>query len=175
MVSAAGRAPHGAVADLDVAAARDMMESKFWTAWHCAKHVAPRLADGGAICFVGGVLNRRPGANCAPLAATNGALEGLTRSLALDLGPRLRVNCLSPGFCDTERFDHMDPDRKAAMLANTAASLPLRRVGAPDDMGRGIAYLLSAPFVTGVVLDVDGGHGVRQYADASTDPMRRPG
>ena len=90
-----------------------------------ARRTSP-LADGGSITFVAGVLNRRPGKNCAPLAATNGALEGLTRSLALDLGPRLRVNCMSPGFCDTERFDHMDAERKAAMLANTAASLPLR-------------------------------------------------
>ena len=87
VVSAAGRAPHGPVAELDVADARGMMESKFWTAWHCAKHVGPRLAEGGSITFVAGVLNRRPGKNCAPLAATNGALEGLTRSLALDLGP----------------------------------------------------------------------------------------
>jgi NAD(P)-dependent dehydrogenase (short-subunit alcohol dehydrogenase family) len=173
VVSAAGRAPHGPVAELDVADARDMMDSKFWTAWHCAKHVGPRLADDGSITFVAGVLNRRPGKNCAPLAATNGALEGLTRSLALDLGPRLRVNCMSPGFCDTERFDHMPAERKAAMLANTAASLPLQRVGEPADMGAAIHYLASAPFVTGVVLDVDGGHGVRQYADAATDPMRR--
>ena len=173
VVSAAGRAPHGPVAELDVADARDMMDSKFWTAWNCAKHVGPRLADFGSITFVAGVLNRRPGKNCAPLAATNGALEGLTRSLALDLGPRIRVNCMSPGFCDTERFDHMDPERKAAMLANTAASLPLKRVGEPADMGAAIHYLASAPFVTGVVLDVDGGHGVRQYADAATDPMRR--
>jgi NAD(P)-dependent dehydrogenase (short-subunit alcohol dehydrogenase family) len=173
VVSAAGRAPHGPVAELDVADARGMMESKFWTAWHCAKYVAPRLAEGGSITFVAGVLNRRPGKNCAPLAATNGDLEGLTRSLALDLGPRLRVNCMSPGFCDTERFDHMDAERKAAMLANTAASLPLKRVGEPADMGAAIHYLASAPFVTGVVLDVDGGHGVRQYADAATDPMRR--
>ena len=173
VVSAAGRAPHGPVAELDVADARGMMDSKFWTAWHCAKHVAPVLADGGSVTFVAGVLNRRPGKNCAPLAATNGALEGLTRSLALDLGPRLRVNCMSPGFCDTERFDHMPAERKAAMLANTAASLPLKRVGEPADMGAAIHYLASAPFVTGVVLDVDGGHGVRQYADAATDPMRR--
>ena len=77
---------------------------------------------------------------------------------------------MSPGFCDTERFDHMDAERKAAMLANTAASLPLQRVGAPADMGAAIHYLAAAPFVTGCVLDVDGGHGVRQYADAATDP-----
>ena len=46
VVSAAGRAPHGPVAELDVADARDMMNSKFWPAWHCAKYVAPVLADG---------------------------------------------------------------------------------------------------------------------------------
>lgn len=175
VVSAAGRAPHGAVADLDVAATRELFESKYWTAYHAAKHVAPRLRDGGAVCFVAGVLNRRPGVNSAPLACVNGALEGLTRSLALDLGPRLRVNCLSPGFCDTERFDHLDADRKARMLANTADSLPLKRTGAPSDMGDAIHYLLTAAFVTGVVLDVDGGHTIRQYANPATDPMRASG
>lgn len=118
------------------------------------------------------MLNRRPGVNSAPLACVNGALEGLTRSLALDLGPRLRVNCLSPGFCDTERFDHLDADRKARMLENTADSLPLKRTGAPSDMGDAIHYLLTAAFVTGVVLDVDGGHTIRQYANPATDPMR---
>ena len=158
---------------LETERTRELFEGKFWTAYHCAKHVAPRLRDGGAVAFVAGVLNRRPGINCAPLAATNGALEGLTRALALEFGPRLRVNCLSPGFCDTERFDHMDAKKRKAMLANTADSLPLRRVGQPEDMGEAIYYLLTANFVTGVVLDVDGGHGIRQYANAASDPMRR--
>ena len=174
VVSAAGRAPHGAVADLDVARTREIFDSKFWSAYHAAKHVAPKLRDGGAVCFVAGVLNRRPGVNSAPLACVNGALEGLTRSLALDLGPRLRVNCLSPGFADTERFDHMDAEKKARMLANTADSLHLKRHGTPADMGAAIHYLLTAAFVTGVVLDVDGGHTIRQYANPQTDPMRSP-
>ena len=103
----------------------------------------------------------------------NGALEGLTRTLALEWGPRLRVNCLSPGFCDTERFDHLDPERKANMLANTASSLPLQKVGQPSDMGEAIYYLLTAPFCTGVILDCDGGHGIRQYANPTNDPMRK--
>ena len=58
------------------------------------------------------------------------------------------------------------------MLANTAASLPLRRVGQPADMGEALYYLVSAPFVTGVVLDCDGGHHIRQYASVVGDPMR---
>ena len=172
VVTAAGRAPHGRVCDLETAAVAGLFDSKFWSAYHACKHLAPRLADGGAVELCAGVLNRRPGLNYAPLACVNGALEGLTRSLALELGPRLRVNCLSPGFCDTERFAHMPPERKREMLANTAASLPMQRVGTPADMGGAIAFLLASAFITGVVLDCDGGHSVRQYATAADDPMR---
>ncbi|VEU40755.1 unnamed protein product [Pseudo-nitzschia multistriata] len=173
VISAAGSAPHGAMEELETSKTRDLFESKFWSAYHCAKYIGPKLSEGSGVVFVAGVLNRRPGKNCVPLASTNGALEGLTRSLALEWGPRLRVNCLSPGFCDTERFDRMDPERKEAMLANTADSLPLKRTGVPEDMGEGIYYLLTAGFCTGVVLDVDGGHGIRQYANAQSDPMRQ--
>lgn len=173
IISAAGKASHGPMTDLPTSDTRSMMETKFWTAYNAAKYINSQLREGGSITFVSGVLGRRPGMNCCPLAVTNGALEGLTRSLALELGPRLRVNCLSPGFCETERFDHMDKDRKAAMLANTADSLPLRRVGEPKDMGEAIHYLATAKFLTGVTLDVDGGHSIRQYANANSDPMRK--
>jgi NAD(P)-dependent dehydrogenase (short-subunit alcohol dehydrogenase family) len=94
VVSAAGKAPHGALATLPTDSTRELFESKFWSAYHCAKHIGPMLRAGGAIVFVAGVLNRRPGMNCSPLASTNGALEGLTRALALEWGPQLRVNCL---------------------------------------------------------------------------------
>jgi NAD(P)-dependent dehydrogenase (short-subunit alcohol dehydrogenase family) len=172
VISAAGRAPHGPVESLPTSDTRNLMETKVWTAYNCAKYIGPRLCDGGSVCFVAGILNRRPGLNCAPLAMANGALEGLTRTLALEWGPRLRVNCLSPGFCDTERFDHMDPERKEKMLANTASSLPLQKYGKPSDMGEAMHYLLTAPFCTGVILDCDGGHGIRQYANPTNDPMR---
>lgn len=171
--SAAGPAPHGPIGELPTERTLKLFSSKFWTAYFVCKHLGPICTDGGAIVLVAGVLNRRPGLNCVPLATVNGALEGLTRSLALEFGPRLRVNCLSPGFCDTERFDNMDPQRKAAMLANTAASLPLQRVGRPLDMGNAIDFLLRAEYCTGVVLDCDGGHHIRQYANPTTDPMRK--
>jgi NAD(P)-dependent dehydrogenase (short-subunit alcohol dehydrogenase family) len=196
VISAAGRAPHGPIATLETSKSRELMDTKFWGAHNCVKYLTDCLDTSSSpeeeehdsynhvmlspgIVFVSGVLNRRPGMNCWPLAATNGALEGLTRALALELGSTtankgrtIRVNCLSPGFCETERFDHMDPSKKEAMLQNTADSLPLKRVGQPSDMGEAIYYLLTAPFTTGAVLDVDGGHGIRQYANPTTDPMR---
>jgi len=182
VITAAGRAAHGSVESLATQDARDMMESKLWGAYYAAKHLGTQLDttssdSGAAIVFCAGILNRRPGLNCSPLAMANGALEGLTRTLALELGTktqgRIRVNCLSPGFCDTERFDQMDDARRKQMMDNTAASLPLQKVGKPRDMGEAIFYLLTAPFCTGVVLDVDGGHGIRQYANPQKDPMRR--
>ena len=94
VVSAAGKAPHGPLATLPTDSTRELFESKFWSAYHCAKHIGPVLRAGGAVVFVAGVLNRRPGMNCSPLASTNGALEGLTRALALEWGPQIRVNCL---------------------------------------------------------------------------------
>jgi NAD(P)-dependent dehydrogenase (short-subunit alcohol dehydrogenase family) len=172
VISAAAKAAHGPMLSLPTEDTRNMLETKLWTAYHSAKHLSPKLRDGGSVVFVAGILNRRPGINCVPLAMANGALEGLTRSLALEWGPRLRVNCLSPGFCDTERFDHMDTEKKQKMLDNTASSLPLQRVGQPSDMGRAIFYLSTAPFCTGIILDVDGGHGIRQYASPVGDPMR---
>lgn len=125
--SAAGRAPHGSIETLPTSETKSLFDTKFWGAYLSAKYISKHLSQGGCIVFVGGVLNRRPGINCSPLASVNGALEGLTRSLALELGPKIRVNCLSPGFCDTERFDHMPIERKDAMLRNTAESLPLKR------------------------------------------------
>ncbi|XRA99025.1 short chain dehydrogenase [Pycnococcus provasolii] len=170
--TAAGRAPHGPFLDLPEEDTELMLQSKFWGAYRCAKAAAPMMRS-GAIVFTSGVLGRRPGVNCVPLAVANGAIEALTRSLALELGPDLRVNCLSPGFMKTERFDHMDSQKREAMLANTAASLPLKRCGDPQDAGEALYFLASSPYTTGVVLDVDGGHMVRQYVDASTDPMRQ--
>ena len=159
VITAAGRAAHGPLETLPTNEAREMLESKLWGAHNCAKYIGPHIKPGGSIVFCAGILNRRPGLNCSPLAMANGALEGLTRSLALEWGPpprQLRVNCLSPGFCNTERFDHMTDDKKQLMFENTASSLPLRRIGQPSDMGQAIYYLLTAPFCTGVILDVDG-------------------
>jgi NAD(P)-dependent dehydrogenase (short-subunit alcohol dehydrogenase family) len=95
------------------------------------------------------------------------------RALALELGPRLRVNCFSPGFMDTERFDHMEANDRAAMLESTAQSLPLNRVGQAQDAGQALYFLMSNQFTTGIVLDCDGGHQIRQYATQTNDPFRK--
>lgn len=154
IVTALGRAVHGRFLDLDVEKVKSLFDGKLWGPWYCAKYGARVLKDGGSIVFVSGILNRRPGMNCSPLGSANGAIEALTRSLALELGPRLRVNCLCPGFVDTERFDHMPAQKKQRMLEATADSLPLKKVGDPEEIGDALYFLAANKFTTGVVLDV---------------------
>src|SRR5690348_3023502 len=77
---------------------RGTMEGKFWGAWRCARFA--QIKDGGSLTLVSGFLSIRPRPNSAIVGASNGALESLARSLALELAP-VRVNCVSPGLVDT--------------------------------------------------------------------------
>ncbi len=163
LVISASSAVHGPFVSLPIEDAQSMFESKFWGPYRLAKHAAPKLAEGGSITFFSGVLSRRPGENCSALGACNAAVEGLTMALALELGPRLRVNCCSPGMVDTEAYAKMPADRRAEMYRKTGASLPVGRVGRAEELGQAVLYLMTNSFTTGVVLDVDGGHMIRQY------------
>ena len=84
-----------------------------------------------------GVLSRRPGENCSGLGAVNGAIEALTRALALELGPDIRVNCMSPGMVRSEAYEALDEESREAMYQSTGESLPVGRVGLPSEIGAG--------------------------------------
>lgn len=164
LVISASQAAHGAFADLSVDAVEVMVASKFLGPYRLAQALLPVLRERGSITFFSGVLSRRPGRNVAGLAAVNAAVEGLTRALALELGPRLRVNCVSPGMVETEAYAAMPEDRRTAMLAETGASLPVGRTGAPEEVADGVLLLARNGYITGHVLDIDGGHIVRSGA-----------
>src|SRR5437899_8509661 len=77
---------------------RATMESKFWGAWRVAR--SAEIRPGGSLTLVSGYLSIRPRPNSAIISAANGALESLSRALALELAP-VRVNAVSPGVIDT--------------------------------------------------------------------------
>lgn len=164
LVVTASSAVHGPFATLDMAAVEGMFAAKFWGPYRVARAALPKLRDGGSITLFSGVLSHRPGLNCSGLGAVNAAVEGLTRSLALELGPRVRVNCISPGMVRTEAYAAVPDDQRETMYRDTGASLPVGRVGEPHEVAAAVLFAATNPYLTGQILDIDGGHMVRQYA-----------
>jgi NAD(P)-dependent dehydrogenase (short-subunit alcohol dehydrogenase family) len=133
---------------------RGTLEGKFWGAWRVAKSADIRA--GGSLTLVSGYLSIRPRPNSAIVGAANGALESLARSLALELAP-VRVNCVSPGIIDTPIRAAMPEAARLDMLAKTAASLPVGRVGVGEDIARQILAFMTIGFATGSIVYIDGG------------------
>jgi NAD(P)-dependent dehydrogenase (short-subunit alcohol dehydrogenase family) len=133
---------------------RATMESKFWGAWRVAR--AAEFRAGGSLTLVSGYLSVRPRPNSAIIGAANGALESLARSLALELAP-VRVNAVSPGIIDTPIRAAMPEEARRDMLAKTAASLPVGRVGVGEDIARQILAFMTIGFATGSIVYLDGG------------------
>lgn len=114
------------------------------------------LRDGGSVVLVSSTAGQRGEAFHADYAATKGALISLAKSLALECAPRLTVNCVAPGWVDTEMtasaFEGAGRDR-------VAASIPLGRIATAADIAGPILFLCSplARHVTGEILNVNGG------------------
>ncbi len=127
----------------------------------------PRFVDGASVVFVGSVSAQRGMVRHAAYGATKSALTGLTVNLATELGPRIRVNCVSPGATDTAMLaDFIARSRdglseKAVQRQQIAAASRnlLRRLAAPLEVAATIVHLaLDAAAVTGVDLPVDLGY-----------------
>ena len=133
---------------------RATMEGKFWGAWRCAR--AADIRAGGSLTLVSGFLSVRPRPASAIVGSANGALESLTRALALELAP-VRVNCVSPGIIDTPIRAAMPETARRDMLAKTAAALPVGRVGLGEDIAKQILAFTTNGFATGSIVYLDGG------------------
>ena len=91
------------------------------------------------------------------VSTSKGALEGLTRALAAEYAPKIRVNCIAPSLVDTPLAGQLLNNEKKVEV--NAQRHPLKRVGRPDDIAKAVEYLLSekSSWVTGQVLKIDGG------------------
>lgn len=119
----------------------------------------PRLPDGGRIVLVASTAGQRGEAFHADYAATKGAVISFTKSLAVELAPRITVNCVAPGWVDTEMSAipyGADGGEGRRAIERT---IPMGRVATPEEIAGPIVFLCSdlARFLTGEILNVNGG------------------
>jgi 3-oxoacyl-[acyl-carrier protein] reductase len=110
----------------------------------------------GSIINISSIIGLRGYSGLAAYSATKAGLDGMTRGLARELGPRnIRVNSIAPGYLETEMTHGLEEAQRSQIVRRT----PLGRLGTPDDVVGAVRFLLSpeAAFITGQVLVIDGG------------------
>ena len=113
------------------------------------------LGNKGSILLFSTVAAKQGFINHSIVSTSKAAVEGLTLSLATELAPEIRVNCIAPGFIETPMTEKLDDKRKDAILN----SIPMNRIGKPKDLSSAIIFLASqeSSYITGQTLHINGG------------------
>jgi len=146
-----------AVGEIEPSHWEELVGSNLRSPLFISQQAAPELAKReGAIVNVVDIHADRPLKGYPVYSIAKAGLAALTRSLALELAPRVRVNGVSPGAIAWPDDGQFDPAERGRILATT----PLGRVGSPQDIAQAVHFLATAPYVTGQIIAVDGGRSI---------------
>jgi len=123
--------------------------------FYFCRNMIPLLRDGGAIVNIASMAAHRGSYQHAHYSAAKGATLSFSRSLAMELAPRIRVNAISPGLIDTPLIQPLLKVKGPQLIDST----PLKRLGRPEEVAQLVAYLCSdwASFITGESIHINGG------------------
>jgi len=160
LVNNAGGSPAVPAADASPRFAAQVVALNLLAPMYCAQAANALMqaaAEGGSIVNIGSVSGLRPSPGTAAYGAAKAGLVNLTRTLAVEWAPKVRVNCVVAGMIATEAAE--DHYGGAAGLAAVAATVPLGRMGTPEDVAGACLFLASplASYVSGAALEVHGG------------------
>jgi NAD(P)-dependent dehydrogenase (short-subunit alcohol dehydrogenase family) len=156
VVSTASARARGKLADLDRRNLQLSFDTKVIGPAMLAKYFAQQMNPGGSFVLFSGVNAFKVNAGYLGVAITNGAVDFLTRSLAVELAP-IRVNTISPGVIDTGAWDAFGEDGKRNYFERISSSNPARRIGTSEDVADAVLFVMTNSFLTGVTLKIDGG------------------
>jgi NAD(P)-dependent dehydrogenase (short-subunit alcohol dehydrogenase family) len=126
--------------DVTPAEARAFFETRYWGVFLSARYAAARLRPGGSITFTSGTVATRPAHGASVPASVAGAIEALTRALAIELSP-VRVNAVRPGPVRTDMWASTVPEPQA-LYEQFAAELPVKRVAEASEIAAAYTYLM---------------------------------
>jgi NAD(P)-dependent dehydrogenase (short-subunit alcohol dehydrogenase family) len=159
LVNNAGGSPAVAAADASPRFVSQVVALNLLAPMYCAQaaNVVMQRAGGGSIVNIASVSGFRPSPGTAAYGAAKAGLVNLTRTLAIEWAPKVRVNCVVAGMIATEAAENHYGG--AAGLAAVAATVPLGRMGTPEDVAGACLFLASplASYVSGAALEVHGG------------------
>ncbi|NYT84705.1 SDR family NAD(P)-dependent oxidoreductase [Pollutimonas harenae] len=155
LVHCAGIYPEKQVADMTQDDWRRLMSINLDGTFHMCQAVLPYLAENSSIVNLASLAGHRGSHSHAHYSASKGAVSSLSKSLALELAPKTRVNIVSPGIIDTAMASSLMQQKGQALLDAT----PLKRFGSADEVAGVIMFLCSelASFVNGETIHVNGG------------------
>jgi NAD(P)-dependent dehydrogenase (short-subunit alcohol dehydrogenase family) len=173
VVNCAGFSNVGMIVDMPVEDWRSVIDVCLTGSFIVAKHAGRSLGAGGVLVSISSLNGRQPAAGMSAYCAAKAGLSMLTQVAALELGPRgIRVNAVAPGFVHTPLTDPAAaiPGVVDDYIDNTA----LGRAGQPEDIAEAVRYLCSpqASWLTGEVLDINGGAHLKKYPDVLGHVMR---
>jgi NAD(P)-dependent dehydrogenase (short-subunit alcohol dehydrogenase family) len=144
------------LAATDLQQARRAFELRYWSALAAVKYGSPQIRKGGSVVLTTGIAGRRPQSGWVMAASVCGAIEALTRALAIELAP-IRVNAVSPGVVRTNLWQNMSSAEREQLFESVGKRLPVGRIGEAHDIAQAYLFLMQEGFGTGQTVVVDGG------------------
>lgn len=146
----------GPLEALDLTAAATTFTVRFWGALAAVKHAHKNIRTGGSITLTDGMIAHSARKGAVIAGAMAGAIEHLTRALAVDLAP-IRVNAVCPGLIKTDVWNGIPAEQREETWARMTKRLPINRIGEPSEAAEAYLYLMRAGYTSAQVLRVDGG------------------
>jgi NAD(P)-dependent dehydrogenase (short-subunit alcohol dehydrogenase family) len=154
--TAGGPFPFGLSTEVSSKDMEAAFQLRFLGAYNAVRYGSKNILPGGSIVLTSGIANLRPQKGWTVGASLCGAMEGLTRLLAVELAP-IRVNAVSPGIVKTDLWAQMSAADREAMYQQAANTLLVGRAGEAEDIAQTYLYLMREGFSTGQIVVVDGG------------------